>query len=76
MFFKVISGDTLSRDKPRPERSLDFDQDALSELVECNPHKQYSSISNSFQHITIHNLPSLEKDRKSEKTGRLASSYS
>ena len=33
------SDDVLLRDKPRPGRSSDLDQDDFGELVECNPSK-------------------------------------
>ena len=38
--------------------------------------QNYSRISTWQQYIPIHNLPLLEKDRKSEQAGHLGSSYS
>ena len=38
--------------------------------------QKYSKISTWPQNITIHNMPLLEKDGKSEQAGRLSSSYS
>ena len=40
-----------------------------------NSPQKYSKISTWPQHIPIHNLLTFEKDKNSEHTGRLASSY-
>ena len=66
-FSKFHSGNTSLRDEPTPGHSSQPDQDALRELVECNPWKKNLRISTWPQHIPIHNLPLLEKDRKVNK---------
>ena len=57
------------RDEPRTGCLSDFNQDALRELVEHNPHK-------STWELALDLNTSLEKDSKSEQAGHLGSSYS
>ena len=56
-FSKCNSSYTAVGNKLKPEDSLDFDQDALKELVESNSHK-------SSQNIFLYNLLPLEKRRE------------
>ena len=42
------SGDTLLRDEFKPERSSDFDQNTLKELVECNLRKSTREFALDF----------------------------
>ena len=47
-FSKFHSGNMSLRDEPRPGHSSDLDQDALRELVKCNPHKSILELSFDF----------------------------
>ena len=53
-FLKFLSSNKSLRDGHRLECPSDLDQDALRELVECNPYKKYMGISTWLQHILIH----------------------
>ena len=52
------------------------DQNAIKKIDGKQSVQKYLKINTWPQCILIHNLPPLEKDRKSEQAGHLASSYS
>ena len=54
----------------------DAHQDSSTELVECNQHKSSQELANTPQHIPIHNLPPLEKDRKIEQISSIPNAFS
>ena len=57
------------RDEPRPVRSLDLDENALRELVECSPHKSTRELTLDIKtsKSTICWYLKLEKDRKRDQ---------
>ena len=64
------------RDELRPKHSSNLDQDALKELVECNPCKRFWEFALDFntpQSTVCHHM---KKNRKSEQFGHLDSLYS
>ena len=66
-FSKFRSGDTSLRDEPRPGRSSDLDQDALRELVECNPRKSTRELAldlNTSQSTICRHLKKIGKVSK------------
>ena len=74
-FSKFSSDDISLRDEPKPGYSSDLDQDT-KRIGGMQSMQKYSRIRTRFQHILIHNLPPLEKDRKSVQAGCFGSSYS
>ena len=65
-FSKFCSGHMSLRDERRAGSSLDLNPKALKELVECSLYKNTQELT-QLQYITIHNLPPLEKVRKSKQ---------
>ena len=66
-FSKFHSGDTALRDKLKPGCSLDLDQEALRDLVECNPLKSTQELVlnlNTFQSTICHHLKKTGKVSK------------
>ena len=47
-FYEFHFGNTSLRDEPRPGPSLDFDQDAFRELVDCNIHESTLELALDF----------------------------
>ena len=74
-FSKFDYGDTSLGVEPKPRSSSDLDQDALRELVKCNPLKSTRKLALNLN-ITSHNLQPLKKDRKNEKAERFGPSHS
>ena len=62
-FVKFRSGDTSLKDKPRPGRSSDFDDDAFKALVEYNPRQSTRKLADKLN--TSHSAICLEKMEKS-----------
>ena len=73
-FSKFPSGDTSWKMNPRRERLSDLNQDALKELVECNPQKSSQESVPDFNTSKSTICCHLKKNRKSEQDGHLDSS--
>lgn len=75
-FEMFSSGETLLENKPRPERSSDFDDEALKTLVESNPRqggRKLAKVLNAL-YYTIYRHP--EKIRKEQQAGVYGSTRS